>query len=152
RGMERVVTTYSVAQLLSKGDSLTRMAQALSLCVSVPELPEFRWEVILTPEHLMDLYRNVKGKLVAVDIETRGQVDAQVPGWEHIISIGIYDGDTAYIIPENFIQFNQYNEFIREMLNKSQAILHNGKFDGKYLGIYPVHDTMLLHYALEPAA
>lgn len=152
RGMERVVTTYSVAQLLSKGDSLTRMAQALSLCVSVPEMPEFRWEVILTPEHLMDLYRNVKGKLVAVDIETRGQVDAQVPGWEHIISIGIYDGETAYIIPENFIQFNQYNEFIRELLNKSQTILHNGKFDGKYLGIYPVHDTMLLHYALEPAA
>ena len=152
RGMERVVSTYSVAQLLSKGDSLTRMSQALNLCLSVPELPEFKWEVILTPEHLMDTYRKVQGKLIAVDIETRGQVDSQVPGWEHIISIGIYDGETAYIIPEHFIQFNQYNNFIREMMNKSQTILHNGKFDGKYLGIYPMHDTMLLHYALEPAA
>lgn len=152
RGMERVITTYSVAQLLSKGDSLTRMAQALDLCLNTPELPEFKWEVILSPERLMDMFRAVRHKLVAVDIETRGQVDAQIPGWEHIISIGIYDGDTAYIVPERVIQSGHYTDSLREVLNNSQTILHNGKFDGKYLGIYPTHDTMLLHYALEPAA
>lgn len=152
RGMERVVTTYSVGQLLSKGDSLTRMAQALNLCVSVPELPEFKWEVILSPQRLQHMFKTIRGQLIAVDIETRGQVDAQIPGWEHIISIGVYDGDTAYIIPENVIQSGHYTSAIREVLESSQTILHNGKFDGKYLGIYPVHDTMLLHYALEPAA
>lgn len=152
RGMERVVTTYSVGQLLSKGDSLTRMAQALNLCVSVPELPDFKWEVILSPQRLQHMFKTIRGQLVAVDIETRGQVDAQIPGWEHIISIGVYDGDTAYIIPENVIQSGHYTDAIREVLESAQTILHNGKFDGKYLGIYPVHDTMLLHYALEPAA
>lgn len=152
RGMERVVTTYSVGQLLSKGDSLTRMAQALNLCVSVPELPEFKWEVILSPQRLQHMFKTIRGQLIAVDIETRGQVDAQIPGWEHIISIGVYDGDTAYIIPENVIQSGHYTEAIQEVLESAQTILHNGKFDGKYLGIYPVHDTMLLHYALEPAA
>lgn len=152
RGMERVVTTYSVGQLLSKGDSLTRMAQALNLCVSVPELPEFKWEVILSPQRLQHMFKTIRGQLIAVDIETRGQVDAQIPGWEHIISIGVYDGDTSYIIPENVIQSGHYTEAIREVLESAQTILHNGKFDGKYLGIYPVHDTMLLHYALEPAA
>lgn len=152
RGMERVVTTYSVGQLLSKGDSLTRMAQALNLCVSVPELPEFKWEVILSPQRLQHMFKTIRGQLIAVDIETRGQVDAQIPGWEHIISIGVYDGDTAYIIPENVIQSGHYTDAIREVLESAQTILHNGKFDGKYLGIYPVHDTMLLHYALEPAA
>lgn len=152
RGMERVISTYSVAQLLSKGDSLTRMAQALDLCLNTPELPEFKWEVILSAERLQHMFKTVRGKLIAVDIETRGQVDAQIPGWEHIISIGIYDGDTAYIIPENVIQSGHYTYAIREVLNNSKTILHNGKFDGKYLGIYPTHDTMLLHYALEPAA
>ena len=152
RGMERVVTTYSVGQLLSKGDSLTRMAQALNLCVSVPELPEFKWEVILSPQRLQHMFKTIRGQLIAVDIETRGQVDAQIPGWEHIISIGVYDGDTAHIIPENVIQSGHYTSAIREVLESAQTILHNGKFDGKYLGIYPVHDTMLLHYALEPAA
>lgn len=152
RGMERVVTTYSVGQLLSKGDSLTRMAQALNLCVSVPELPEFKWEVILSPQRLQHMFKTIRGQLIAVDIETRGQVDAQIPGWEHIISIGVYDGDTAYIIPENVIQSGHYTDAIREVLETAQTILHNGKFDGKYLGIYPVHDTMLLHYSLEPAA
>lgn len=153
RGQERVVQTYSVKQIMVKGDAISRLITAFKLLESVPELPELRYEVVDNHTRLQEVSADLSGKLLAVDIETKGMVDAQVPEWEHIISIGLYDGSCAYVVSEELCQdLIAANRTINPLLQESELILHNGKFDGKYLGFYPDIDTMLMHYAVHPAA
>lgn len=148
RGQERVVQTYSGPQIVTKADSLTRLSTAFQLLHKVPELPEFKYEVVPSIAPL----RKLEGKLLAVDIETRGQVDAQVPGWEHVIALSIYDGECAYVVDEELCQNSVARAALLQILSRSQIIGQNFKFDGKYIGCYPDHDTMLMHYALFPGA
>lgn len=148
RGQERVVQTYSVPQIMSKADSLTRLHTSFKLLGAIPDLPEFKYEVVTSMAPL----RNLEGKLLAVDIETRGQVDAQVPGWEHVICLSIYDGERAYVVDEELCQNSFSRATLLQILSRSYIIGQNFKFDGKYIGLYPTHDTMLMHYALFPGA
>ena len=153
RGQERVVQTYSVKQIMVKGDAISRLITAFKLLESVPELPEFRYEVVDNHTRLQEIAAELSGALLAVDIETRGLVDAQVPAWEHIISVGLYDGSCAYVVSEELCQdLIASNRTIKPLIQESELILHNGSFDGKYLGIYADVDTMLMHYAVHPAA
>lgn len=152
RGQERVVQTYSVKQIMVKGDAISRLITAFKLLESVPELPEFEYEVVDSLFRLSELELELWGKELAVDIETKGSVDAQVPAWEQIISLAFYDGDKAYVVAEQLSQDYTARMHLDNILEKSFRILHNGKFDGKYLGFYPDDDTMLMHYALHPAA
>lgn len=157
RGQERVVQTYSGAQIVTKADSLTRLSTAFQLLHKVPELPEFKFEVIDTLWRLQEVEELLVGKLLVVDIETKGSVDAQIPGWEHIISLAFYDGECAYVITEHLSQHPQARDMhLERILSTAQLVAHNGKFDLKYLShfenIYPFADTMLMHYALYPAA
>ena len=152
RGQERVVQTYSVKQIMVKGDAISRLITAFKLLESVPELPEFEYEVVDSLIRLSELELELCGKELAVDIETKGSVDAQVPAWEQIISLAFYDGAKAYVVAEQLSQDYMARMHLDNILEKSFRILHNGKFDGKYLGFYPDADTMLMHYALHPAA
>lgn len=152
RGQERVVQTYSVKQLMVKGDAISRLVTAYKLLESVPKLPEFEYKVVLTLDDLRPLRKFLFGKEVAVDIETKGQVDKQVPAWEQIIALSFYEGTKAFVITEQLVQDYAAREVLDDILSTTHNILHNGKFDGKYLEICPDDDTMLMHYALHPAA
>src|SRR5690606_5159331 len=157
RGQERVVQTYSVKQIMVKGDAISRLITAFKLLESVPELPEFEYEVVDGLIRLSEVEPMLTGKVLAVDIETKGQVDKQVPAWEQIIALSVYDGNKAYVFGEHLIQHPIARDMhLYQLLKDSYIILHNGKFDCKYLShcanIYPDADTMLMHYALHPAA
>lgn len=152
RGQERVVQTYSVKQLMVKGDAISRLVTAYKLLESVPTLPELEYKVVLTLDDLRPLRKFLFGKEVAVDIETKGQVDKQVPAWEQIIALSFYEGTKAFVITEQLVQDYAAREVLDDILSTTHNILHNGKFDGKYLEICPDDDTMLMHYALHPAA
>ena len=148
RGGERVVQTYSVAQVLSKGDSITRLAGAFRQLVSVPELPPFTYKVL---KDLDDLQLFSHLSPVVVDIETKGIVDKQVPSWNEIIAISLYNGlGDVRVIPEELVQ--SYQDEIHSFLESHDLIGHNLKFDGKYLNVKPADDTMLMHYSIQPAA
>lgn len=154
RGQERVVQTYSGPQIVTKADSLTRLSTAFQLLHKVPELPEFKFEVI-TIDDLEEMHYD--DQTLVVDIETKGSVDAQIPGWEHIISLSWYDGEYAYVLPEHELCSRMAQWEVMKLLNGNRLIAHNGKFDFKYLStphrpVYPFADTMLMHYALYPAA
>lgn len=149
RGLERPVVTYSVPQIMAKADTITRLSTAFKLLVQKPDLPAFEYEV-LNSETLVPTLERYWNTLLATDIETKGNVDRQIPRWEEMISVAFYDGIKAYVIPEFLL--NVCRGSIEKFLRENVHILHNGKFDGKYLGIYPTHDTMLMHYALYPAA
>lgn len=154
RGQERVVPTYSVGQLLTKADGLTVMSQAFKLLAGQPDLPEFKYEVIRL-EDLQDIgYGDFE---LTVDIETRGDADAQVPSWQEIISLAWYDGQCAYVLPEHDLQSHHGQWEVYKLLKENRLDAHNGKFDFKYMSgkgmqLYPTTDTMLMHYALYPAA
>ena len=148
RGGERIVHTYSVKQIMSKGDAISRLMGAFRLLESTPELPEFLHVVDYDLKHLETF--SIHSPIV-VDIETRGVVDKQIPAWKEIIAISLYNGEgAAVVIPEQTVQTQQVR--IQEFLTSHKCVGHNLKFDGKYLGIYPYDDTMLMHYAAHPAA
>ena len=154
RGLERAVVTYSPAQIVSKADALTHLAHAFRVLAGQHDLPEFQYRVF---EDFDDLYWALTwwdDRVLAVDIETKGDVDSQVPAWEEIISIGFYDGGQAYIVPEGLLSDPMVREAVDRTVRRNTCILANGKFDLKYLGVKPkvFEDTMLMHYSLYPAA
>ena len=157
RGLERVVKTYSGAQIVTKADSLTRLVSAFQLLHKTPELPEFKYHVVSGEDSHAVITRLLPAKELAVDIETKGSVDAQIPSWDHIISLAFYDGERAYVFPEDVLRNEYVQEALLILLHRVKGILHNGKFDCKYFTgggapVYPAADTMLMHYALYPAA
>lgn len=154
RGQERVVQTYSVPQIMAKADSLTRVSTSFRLLDAIPDLPEFKYHVATAETYPLIIKRLLESPEIAVDIETKGDVAVQIPGWCHIISLAFYDGDTAYVFPENLLGYFRVQHDLLKLLKQADLILQNGKFDCPYFGpgIYPKHDTMLMHYALYPAA
>ena len=158
RGLERVVQTYSIKQIMVKGDAISRLVGAFKLLTSVPELPEMKYEVVDSLIRLQEVEELIVGKCLAVDIETKGSVDEQIPDWDYIISLAVYDGDTAYVFDEHLVQHPIARDMhLHRILSESYTIAHNGKFDFKYLSyptenLYPDDDTQLMHYALHPAA
>lgn len=155
RGNERVVQTYSGAQIVTKADSLTRLSTAFKLLAYAPDLPEFKYEIVDSLVRLSELDNELTGKSLTVDIETKADVSVQIPDWRHIISLAIYDGSCAYVFTEDLLRVPlAQGMHLDHILRNSELTLHNGKFDCPYLApdIYPKYDTMLMHYALYPAA
>ena len=154
RGLERAVVTYSPAQIVSKADALTHLAHAFRVLAGQHDLPEFEYRVFEDSLEATCVLGDMVGTTIAVDIETKGDADSQVPAWEEIISIGFYDGTEAYVVSEDLLFSTAVQGMIQQVMSKSTCILAAGKFDLKYLGVKPkvFEDTMLMHYSLYPAA
>ena len=154
RGLEHCVVTYSPKQIVTKADSLSHLAHAFRVLTKVHDLPEFEYGVFESVEGAQWIIDELRDTTLALDIETKGDVDSQVPGWDKIISIGFYDGTQAYVIPEELLSSTTMQGVIRNLIEANTCVLANGKFDLKYLGAQPLvfEDTLLQHYALYPAA
>lgn len=154
RGQENCVVTYSPAQIVTKPDALSHLTHAFRVLTGAHDLPEFQYRVFENGVDASWVLGDLACTTFAVDIETKGDVDSQVPSWDEIISIGFYDGTEAYIVPEGLLDDPAVRETIADVMSKSTCILANGKFDLKYIGAVPrvFEDTMLQHYALYPAA
>lgn len=154
RGQENCVVTYSPAQIVTKPDALSHLTHAFRVLTGAHDLPEFQYRVFENGLDASWVLGDLACTTFAVDIETKGDVDSQVPSWDEIISIGFYDGTEAYIVPEGLLDDPAVRETIADVMSKSTCILANGKFDLKYIGAVPrvFEDTMLQHYALYPAA
>ena len=153
-----VVTAPSVAALLSKADSLTRLSDALKLLAGDIVLPDMSYRVCesawVVKEYLDGL--TAAGDPVVLDIETSGDVDAagDRPEYGRIISLALYNGTgKVLVIPEWLLPAVQalVNAFIR----KNFIIAHNEKFDLPYFDVdLPTEqrfDPMVAHYVLFPA-
>lgn len=142
---EHVVEIPSMAKLYTQCNALSVIALAFERAVLGENRPEFTWEII------KDIYKIPRGKWY-VDIETRGDVEAQKPNWNYIISISITADGHTYVLPEEYV--NEYSDDIRHVLRHvpDSIIMHNGQFDAQYLGVPFDDDTMLKHYAVFPNA
>lgn len=153
-GAERVVPAPSVPQILTKADILTRLCNVFTLLAQPPVLPEFTYHVVDEAEAKALLAR--RDEVFAFDIETSGDIKADLKDPSRIITISINDGETSYVIPEELCPV-LYSDVIAFLEGGNGIVTVNGMFD---LGYYPdasvpvdAHfDAQIAHYVLFPAA
>ena len=155
QGQERVVVAPTVAQVVTKADIVSRLGQAFKLLTDPPELPEFEYTVLRSKDILLENLRTIRDRSVVVDIETSGDIDADLPEPSRLITISFTFGEMAYVIPEELCQDAEVYEAVSRFLENNRIITVNGKFDLKYFPDAVANhyfDAQLAHYALYPAA
>lgn len=150
-----VVQAPSVAALMAKADSVTRLSDALKLLAGGIALPEMHYAVCASVEEVVHCLEELdyKGPVV-LDIETSGDVEVDRPVYERIISIALYNGSNeVVVIPEHLIQ--DVREYLIPFIKRNYIIAHNEKFDLPYfdadLPVEQRFDPMVAHYVLFPA-
>lgn len=142
---EHVVLSPSLSKLYTQCNTISTLALMFERAVYGDNLPEFTWEMNT------NIHEIPRGKWY-VDIETKGDVSAQKPSWDKIISMSITVNGHTYVLPEEYV--NHADKEIQECLLKvpDSIVMHNGQFDAKYIGVPFDEDTMLKHYAVFPVA
>jgi DNA polymerase-1 len=151
--MSRVVRAPSVASILAKADSLTRLSNALKLLVRQADLGEMHYKVEDRPEFLVAYLSKVHGAKVAFDIEVSGDVDVDRPSYDKIISIALWGGTgSVMVIPEHMLQRPDVYAALCRFLPRNKLITVNGKFDLSYFPDWNHYfDVMVAHFILQPA-
>lgn len=158
KGQERVISLPSAKALAMRADSVSRLKTAFRLMCDPPELEPMHWRLYNAEEHVQEVREILyacKGKEMVVDIETSGDVDADLPDPSRLISVGIFGGKSALVIGEALLKDARVLWALDEFLENNLIITVNGKFDLKYFPNAKVSrhfDVMLAHYALFPAA
>ncbi|ASX99280.1 DNA polymerase I [Arthrobacter phage Molivia] len=155
----RVVEAPSSAAIVTKADSITRLVRAFNLLVNPPEHEPMQWKLFQNEGEVMDVCAGIHGEMIAVDIETSGDVgaDGAVSG-KRLLSVAFYVQGWAFVVPEHLISSKIVASYIGELFSANNCILHNGKFDAPYIEDWTgfpfnhTFDTMLAHYSLWPAS
>lgn len=98
------------------------------------------------------------GTLIALDIESAGNIDEDTFAAGRILSIALWNGKFGVVIPEELTETNKAAELIKRLCDTCTVICHNGTFDMPYLskrlGIHVYHheDTLLMHFVLDNLA
>lgn len=99
-----------------------------------------------------------KGSVVALDIESAGDVDNDTFAAGRILSIALWNGRFGVVIPEELAETPESAELIERLCRDCIVVCHNGTFDMAYLserlGINVCHheDTLLMHFVLDNLA
>jgi len=151
------VNAPSVAALMAKNDSLTRLADALKLLAGGITLPEMNYAVCGTARDVYNVLKKLSGKgPVVLDIETSGDVEVDRPAFERIISLALYNGKgQVYVIPEELLRDTSVENMLGLFVANNHIIAHNEKFDIPYFPERPPtaqrFDPMVAHYVMFPA-
>lgn len=151
------VNAPSVAALMTKNDSLTRLSDALKLLAGDITLPEMGYWVLASVQQVKQALDALdRGGPVVLDIETSGQVDEDLPEFRRVISIALYNGEgNVWVIPEHLLRDSAVEGLLKEFVAQNHIIAHNEKFDLPYFGVCPPveqrFDPMVAHYVLYPA-
>lgn len=98
------------------------------------------------------------GTLIALDIESAGDIDEDTFAAGRILSIALWNGKFGVVIPEELAETDKAAETIKRLCDTCTVICHNGTFDMPYLskrlGIHVYHheDTLLMHFVLDNLA
>lgn len=98
------------------------------------------------------------GTLIALDIESAGDIDEDTFAAGRILSIALWNGKFGVVIPEELAETPRAAELIQCLCDTCTVICHNGTFDMPYLskrlGIHVYHheDTLLMHFVLDNLA
>lgn len=98
------------------------------------------------------------GTLIALDIESAGDIDNDTFAAGRILSIALWNGKFGVVIPEELAETPESAELIERLCRDCIVVCHNGTFDMPYLskrlGIHVYHheDTLLMHFVLDNLA
>lgn len=99
-----------------------------------------------------------KGSVIALDIESAGDIDNDTFAAGHILSIALWNGKFGVVIPEELAETPESAELIERLCRDYIVVCHNGTFDMPYLSkrlginVYHHEDTLLMHFVLDNLA
>ena len=99
-----------------------------------------------------------KWSVIALDIESAGDIDNDTFAAGHILSIALWNGKFGVVIPEELAETPESAELIERLCRDCIVVCHNGTFDMPYLSkrlginVYHHEDTLLMHFALDNLA
>ena len=98
------------------------------------------------------------GTMIALDIESAGDIDEDTFAAGRILSIALWNGKFGVVIPEELAETDKAAELIKRLCDTCTVICHNGTFDMPYLSkrlgirVYHREDTLLMHFVLDNLA
>lgn len=163
-----LVPTLSPAQLIARPDAMTVLTAAFRLALKheqgdLPPRPDGsytlasrRWKAV---SWLEEVYEQGHHSLY-IDIETQGDIRTLHPSERRLLCAALHNRDTGQtlMLPESLL--DQPWPALLDLLGKFRLSAHNGKFDlatlclglgGSPGDLELSFDTMLAHYALQPA-
>ena len=99
-----------------------------------------------------------KGSVIALDIESAGDIDNDTFAAGRILSIALWNGRFGVVIPEELAETPEAAELIEHLCRDCIVVCHNGTFDMPYLSkrlginVYHHEDTLLMHFVLDNLA
>lgn len=99
-----------------------------------------------------------KGGVIALDIESAGDIDNDTFAAGRILSIALWNGKFGVVIPEELAETPESAELIERLCRDCIVVCHNGTFDMPYLSkrlginVYHHDDTLLMHFVLDNLA
>lgn len=99
-----------------------------------------------------------KGGVIALDIESAGDIDNDTFAAGRILSIALWNGKFGVVIPEELAETSESAELIERLCRDCIVVCHNGTFDMPYLSkrlginVYHHEDTLLMHFVLDNLA
>lgn len=99
-----------------------------------------------------------KGSVIALDIESAGDIDNDTFAAGRILSIALWNGKFGVVIPEELAETRESAELIERLCRDCIVVCHNGTFDMPYLSkrlginVYHHEDTLLMHFVLDNLA
>lgn len=149
--------TLSPKQIVTNPQAGLFLAQALQYAYLGPADPGLKqgkdW-VIWQGEDI----KFKPGTLIALDIESAGNIEEDTFAAGRILSIALWNGKFGVVIPEELAETDKAADLIQRLCDTCTVICHNGTFDMPYLskrlGIHVYHheDTLLMHFVLDNLA
>ena len=149
--------TLSPKQIVSNPQAILFLAQALQYGYLGPVDPGLElgkdwviWEGQDIPFK--------KGSVIALDIESAGDIDNDTFAAGRILSIALWNGKFGVVIPEELAETPESAELIECLCRDCIVVCHNGTFDMPYLSkrlginVYHHEDTLLMHFVLDNLA
>lgn len=99
-----------------------------------------------------------KGSVIAIDIESAGDIDNDTFAAGRILSIALWNGKFGVVIPEELAETPESAELIERLCRDCIVVCHNGTFDMPYLSkrlginVYHHEDTLLMHFVMDNLA
>ena len=99
-----------------------------------------------------------KGSVIALDIESAGDIDSDTFAAGRILSIALWNGKFGVVIPEELAETPESAELIERLCRDCIVVCHNGTFDMPYLSkrlgirVYHHEDTLLMHFVMDNLA
>lgn len=149
--------TLSPKQIVSNPQAILFLAQALQYGYLGPIDPGLE----LGKDWVIWEGQNIsfkKGSIIALDIESAGDIDNDTFAAGRILSIALWNGEFGVVIPEELAETPESAELIERLCRDCIVVCHNGTFDMPYLSkrlginVYHHEDTLLMHFALDNLA